>query len=80
MVVGEGRPFCSALLWARDTTRVDRGIAEVNGGLSHPEKIKKWSVLPNDLSIEGGELTGNLKLKREMVSRRFKSQIEGMYA
>ena len=80
MVVGEGRPFCSALLWVRDTTCVDHGIEEVNGRLSHPEKIKKWSVLPNDLSIEGGELTGNLKLKREMVSRRFKSQIEGMYA
>jgi long-chain acyl-CoA synthetase len=79
MVIGEGRPFCSALLWVKDRADVERGLREVNGRLSHPEQIKKWSVLPNDLSIEGGELTGNLKLKREVVSRRFSGQIESMY-
>jgi long-chain acyl-CoA synthetase len=79
MVIGEGRPFCSALLWAKDTMEVDRAVQEMNGLLSRPERIKRWSVLPNDLSIEGGELTGNLKLKREVVSRRFAGQIESMY-
>ena len=80
MVIGEGRPFCSALLWVRDRAEVDQGVRDVNGRLSHPEQIKMWSVLRNDLSIEGGELTGNLKLKRDVVSRRFCGQIESMYA
>ncbi len=80
MVVGEGRPFCSALLWVKGTPEVDRGVQEINGLLSHPEQIKKWSVLPHDLSIKGGELTGNLKLKRNVASRRFAGQIDSMYS
>jgi len=81
MVIGEGRPFCTALLWARDAAAdVEECIREMNGRLSHPEQIKKWSVLKNDLSIEGGELTGNLKLKRQIILRRFGATIDGMYA
>ncbi|HVO37417.1 MAG TPA: AMP-binding protein [Spirochaetia bacterium] len=81
MVIGEGRPFCTALLWARDMAAdVDDGIREMNGRLSHPEQIRKWSVLKNDLSIEGGELTGNLKLKRQVILQRLGATIDGMYA
>ena len=79
MVVGEGMPFCSALIWANDRVDVERNISEVNGRLSHPEQIRKWTVLPNDLSIQGGELTGNLKLKREAITRRFGGLIAAMY-
>ncbi|HVP19327.1 MAG TPA: AMP-binding protein [Spirochaetia bacterium] len=79
MVVGEGKPFCSALLWVNDGATVDGGVEKMNGLLSHPEQIKKWQVLRNDLSIAGGELTGNLKLKREAIRQRFGRQIEAMY-
>ena len=86
MVIGEGKPFCAALLWVSQAIagksgleKVDRGVEEMNSRLSHPERIKKWNVLVNDLSIEGGELTGNLKLKREAVSRRFAPRIEAMF-
>jgi long-chain acyl-CoA synthetase len=36
-------------------------------------------VLPNDLSIEGGELTANLKLRRHEVEARFHGVIERLY-
>jgi long-chain acyl-CoA synthetase len=79
MVIGEGRPFCSALLWGNvPQPAAASGIAEMNGRLSHPEQIKEWKVLSNDLSM-GKELTGNLKLKRDVVTRRFAPEIEGMY-
>jgi long-chain acyl-CoA synthetase len=82
MVIGEGRPFCSALLWVRRDfgASLDDAISTANTGLSHPEQVKKWTVLPHDLTIEGGELTGNLKLKRAVVSLRFGTLIERMYA
>ncbi len=86
MLVGEGRPYCVALLWpAAGCDRVlaasiDRAIAEVNTHLSHPEQVKRWAILANDLSVEGGELTANLKLKRQVVARRFRSVVEAMYA
>ena len=82
MVVGEGRPFCGALLWVEavgDAPTIDAAVAELNRRLSHPEQVKRWVVLPNDLSIEGGELTANLKLKRDQVQARFRGVIESLY-
>jgi long-chain acyl-CoA synthetase len=86
MVVGEGRPFCVALIWvkadvdkARATERVNSAISEVNIQLSHPEQIKRWATLEYDLTITGGDLTPNLKLKRAAISARFKDVIEGLY-
>ena len=82
LVVGEGRPFAAALLWADGTLEaaaVDVGVAEANRGLSHPEQVKRWALLPNDLSIAGGDLTANLKLRRRQVALRFHAEIDGLY-
>ncbi|MET0801598.1 MAG: AMP-binding protein, partial [Actinomycetota bacterium] len=82
MVVGEGRPFCAALLWVEgtgDAATVDASVSEMNRRLSHPEQVKRWTVLPNELSIEGGELTPNLKLRRHEVEARFHGVIERLY-
>jgi long-chain acyl-CoA synthetase len=82
MVVGEGRSFCVALLWVDgtgDATTIDAAVIDTNRRLSHPEQVKRWAVLPNDLSIEGGELTANLKLRRHMVEARFRGVIDSLY-
>jgi long-chain acyl-CoA synthetase len=82
MIVGESRPFCAALLWVdpeHDTAAIDAGVREANSRLSHPEQVKRWTTLPNDLSIEGGELTANLKLKRRRVEARFREVIGSLY-
>jgi long-chain acyl-CoA synthetase len=82
MLVGEGRPYCTALLWLDDGDwqAVDRAIVRANADLSHPEQVKRWALLPNDLSIERGELTANLKLRRQVVTQRHHDLIEGLYA
>jgi long-chain acyl-CoA synthetase len=85
MVVGEGRPFCAALLWVdgapTDARRdaVARAMAEIDRSLSHPEQVKRWAVLPDDLSIGAGDLTPNLKLRRERIAARFAGVIDGLY-
>jgi long-chain acyl-CoA synthetase len=82
MVVGEGRPFCAALLWVEgtcDATLIDAAVMDVNCRLSHPEQVKRWTVLPDDLSIEGGDLTANLKLRRHRVEARFRGAIDSLY-
>lgn len=88
MLVGEGKPFCVALLWAAsenggparvDAQGIDRAVMGMNEQLSHPEQVKRWAILPNDLSIERGDLTGNLKLKRYAVTRRLDSVISALY-
>jgi long-chain acyl-CoA synthetase len=82
MVVGEGRSFCAALLWVEgtcDAAMIDAAVIDANHRLSHPEQVKQWAVLPNDLSIEAGDLTANLKLKRHAVEVRFRGVIDSLY-
>ena len=86
MLIGEQRPYCTALLWiqgkaldANAEQRIDCLIGQVNRGLSHPEQVKRWAVLTNDLSIEAGDLTANLKLKRRVISQRMEGVLESLY-
>jgi long-chain acyl-CoA synthetase len=84
MVVGEGRPYCAALLWvsdadSADSDSIDQAVLDVNLRLSQPEQVRRWAILSNDLSIEGGDLTANLKLKRQAVTRRYQPVIEALY-
>jgi long-chain acyl-CoA synthetase len=83
MVVGEGRPYGIALLWMEDenlVSGVDAAIKEVNVHLSHPEQVKAWAVLPNDLSIETGELTANMKLRRPWLVQQYAGLIDSLYS
>jgi len=86
MLVGEGRPYCVALLWLIDpdhaptAAMLAQTIAELSRELSHPEQVKRWAVLRNDLSLERGDLTANLKLKRQAVTARLQGLIEALYA
>ncbi len=82
MLVGEGKPFLCGLLWVQEDYNPDKiraTIAKINHGLSRPEQIKKWVILSNDLSIDGGDLTANMKLKREIITRRYREVIDSVY-
>ncbi|GAA3296031.1 AMP-dependent synthetase/ligase [Dactylosporangium vinaceum] len=55
-------------------------VQELNGKLNRWEQIKKFTILPRDLSIEDGELTPSLKVKRRAVEKSFSADIDSMYA
>ena len=59
---------------------VQSAIDEVNRQVARVEQIKKFTVLARQLSIDGGELTPTLKVKRNKVSSHFAAEIEAMYA
>ena len=87
LVVGEGRPYCSALLWVTHNgdkfNRIDsigEHIKDVNHQLSHPEQVKRWAILRNSLSINGGELTASLKVKRQEILLRLSELVEALYS
>lgn len=54
-------------------------VNEKNLHLAQFEKIKKFTLLPQEFSIETGELTPTLKVKRKVVNEKFKDIIEKMY-
>jgi long-chain acyl-CoA synthetase len=55
-------------------------IDQLNSKLNRWETIKKWKLLDRDLSIESGELTPSMKVKRKVVEDNYKAEIEAMYA
>jgi len=86
MLVGESKPYCSALAWIdrnhydqATLASIDQAMEEMNKRLSNPEKIKKWALLVNNLSIENGELTPNLKLKHSVISQEYAKVIDSLY-
>jgi long-chain acyl-CoA synthetase len=84
MVVGEGRPYCAALIWSDRSDGsfedMDDRIEGMNSRLSHPEQVKAWAVLPNDLSVDSGSLTANMKLRRSQVEKLNAPVIESLYS
>ena len=55
-------------------------LDEVNKKFARVEQVKKFELLPHDLSQETGELTPTLKVKRNVVAEKYERDIEGLYA
>lgn len=55
-------------------------VDQINTTLPRAWGIKKFVILPQELSIEGGELTPTMKLKRRIVHDKYEQEIESMYA
>jgi long-chain acyl-CoA synthetase len=54
-------------------------VDEMNGRLPRWETIKKFAVLPEDLTVESGALTPSLKVKRKVVEKRYAEVLDGFY-
>ena len=60
---------------------IQKCIDEVNKkAASRAQLVRKWTILPNEFSVDSGELTPTLKLKRKFVSQKYSKVIEKMYA
>ena len=60
-------------------TIIDADIQKVNAELEEYERVKKYLVLPRKLTVEEGEMTPTMKVKRNEVIKHFKAEIEGLY-
>jgi long-chain acyl-CoA synthetase len=59
---------------------VQKAVDHVNSEVGPVEQIKKFKILPHDLSQETGELTPTLKVKRNVVNEKFAADVEGLYS
>jgi long-chain acyl-CoA synthetase len=55
-------------------------VDEVNEKFARVEQVKKFEILPHDLSQETGELTPTLKVKRNVVSEKYEKEVDALYA
>jgi len=90
VVVGDRRPYLVALVTldpeeaekfeGDPRASIQEHIDEINQKFARVEQVKKFEILPQDLSQEGGELTPTLKVKRNVVAEKYDDQIEQLYA
>ncbi len=87
VVVGDRRPYVAALITLSDDVdrkgaepAVQRAVDEVNSQLSRYEQIKRFTILPRDFTLEAGEVTPTLKLKRPVCLEHFAAEVEALYA
>ncbi|MDR3607323.1 MAG: long-chain fatty acid--CoA ligase [Oligoflexia bacterium] len=58
---------------------VQEAVDALNKDLATYEQIKRFTILPEDFSIDAGEMTQTLKMKRNVVETRYKAVIDRMY-
>jgi long-chain acyl-CoA synthetase len=83
IVIGDAQKFPAALLVAAPgATReqVQAAVDVVNRALAHHEQIKKFILIEQDFTIEGGELTPTMKVRRRVVEKKYQAQIAALYA
>ena len=64
---------------ARVRDLIEGEVARLNGQLASFETVKKFCILPRDFSIEAGELTPTLKIKRKTIAEKYAEQIDALY-
>lgn len=63
--------------WVQDIVRDH--IAEINSDLASYESIKRFLILPVEFTVESGELTPSMKLKRKALAQRYQKEIDSLY-
>jgi len=74
------RDAAAAANCARFRAHLQAQIDGVNARLAQVQTIKRWTILPAELSIEGGELTPTMKIKRKVVADKYGAEIAALYA
>ncbi len=84
MVYGEGKNYLVALIvpskeFAGQKEKIKENIDEINKNLTLVEKIKNFSLIDENFSIENGLLTPTMKVKRNKVIQKYKNILENFY-
>jgi long-chain acyl-CoA synthetase len=92
VVIGDRRKYLTCLITldpdqakkfsgdAEVRAEIQKQIDRVNQDLARVEQIKKFALLDNAFTVETGELTPTLKLKRNVVQKKFSREIDSLYA
>jgi long-chain acyl-CoA synthetase len=58
---------------------VQEAVDDANKAVSRAESVRKFTILPEDFSEEGGQMTASLKIKRHVVAKQYAAQIDALY-
>lgn len=75
-----GKPYEELVTSPEVNAMVGEYVEQLNSRLNPWETIKKFTILPRDFTVEHGEMTPSMKIKRRWVEENFAEEIERMYA
>ena len=58
---------------------LEKQIDAINEKLARVQTIKRFAIIPQEFTIDGGELTPTMKVKRKVVNEKYKVEIEALY-
>lgn len=59
---------------------IESKVTVLNNQFAPPEQVKKFTILPRDFSVDHGELTPTLKIRRKQIRENWANEIESMYS
>jgi len=74
------RDGASAASCDKFRAHMQKQIDDVNASLARVQTIKKFVIIPEEFSIEGGEMTPTMKMKRKVINEKYTKEIESLYA
>jgi long-chain acyl-CoA synthetase len=76
----EGSTIASMINDPDLVAEIQKAVDEANKAVSNAEAIKKFTILQEDWTEEGGQLTPSMKLKRNVVMKEYASEVDALYA
>ncbi len=77
---GVSGDYASIVKAPETLTLVQGYVEQLNAQLNRWETVKKWELLDHDLSVESGEMTPSMKVKRNVVEDNYKETIDSFYS
>ncbi len=74
-----GKSYGEIVTSAEARSMVQRYVDQLNAKLNRWESVKKFVILERDLSVEDGEITPSMKVKRKVVEEHYKSELDALY-
>jgi long-chain acyl-CoA synthetase len=74
-----GKPYAEVVASPQAHALVQRYVDQLNEGLNRWETIKKFTILDQDLTVEAGDLTPSMKLRRKAVTEKHRAELDAMY-
>jgi long-subunit acyl-CoA synthetase (AMP-forming) len=77
-----GAPGTTVAGWAVSpafVVQIQKGVDAVNAQVAQFESIKKFTLLPAEFTIDGGELTPTMKIKRKAVAEKYAKELAALF-
>lgn len=79
-VFGEGKPYLVALIYSPECEDIESVLKRVNTSLPDYARIRDYLLVKNEFSVVNKQLTGNMKIRRDVIYGSYQNEIEALYS